>query len=68
MSLIIFNFIDPEAAVTLQEKTIVDSQVEMMRRFGAPEQTISEAVEKYRKPRKYVILLVRHYNLWLIFN
>ncbi|MCX7549082.1 DUF4199 domain-containing protein [Xanthomarina sp. F1114] len=45
VSFIIFNFIDPEAATLLQEK-ILDSQVAMMRGFGAPEDAIAEVVEQ----------------------
>ncbi len=45
ISIIIFNFVDPEAATTLQEK-IIDVQVQMMRRFGAPEDAIAQAVTK----------------------
>ncbi|MBR9756552.1 MAG: DUF4199 domain-containing protein [Algicola sp.] len=45
MSIIIFNVIDPEAALVLKEK-VVDTQVEMMRSFGAPEEAVAEAVEK----------------------
>ncbi|MCF7561365.1 DUF4199 domain-containing protein [Sabulilitoribacter multivorans] len=45
VSIIIFNFVDPEAANTLKEK-IMDSQVQMMQNFGAPEEAIAEAVEK----------------------
>jgi hypothetical protein len=45
VSLIIFNFIDPDAAITLKEK-VLDSSVEMMRNFNAPEEAIAEAVEK----------------------
>ena len=45
VGIVIFNIIDPEAAVTLQEK-IIDSTVQMMRNFGAPEDAVAEAVEK----------------------
>ena len=45
VSIIIFNFVDPDAALTLKEK-IMDSTVEMMQNFGAPEEAIAEAVEK----------------------
>ncbi|RSK39323.1 DUF4199 domain-containing protein [Mangrovimonas spongiae] len=45
VSILIFNVIDPEAAIVLKEK-IVDSQVQMMRNFGAPEEAVAEAVEK----------------------
>lgn len=45
VSIIIFNFIDPDAAIALKEK-ILNSTVEMMENFGAPEDAIAEAVEK----------------------
>ncbi|WOD44296.1 DUF4199 domain-containing protein [Hwangdonia lutea] len=45
VSILIFNFIDPDAAVALKEK-ILDSTVEMMRSFNAPEEAIAETVEK----------------------
>ncbi len=45
VSAIIFNVVDPDAAITLKQK-IMDSQVEMMRNFGAPEDAIAETVDK----------------------
>ncbi|MEO8934613.1 MAG: DUF4199 domain-containing protein [Xanthomarina sp.] len=45
VSYIIFNVIDPDAAKLLQEK-ILDSQVAMMRGFGAPEDSIADVVEQ----------------------
>ncbi len=45
ISIVIFNFIDPEAAATLQQLTL-ETQVDMMRGFGAPEEAIAQAVEK----------------------
>ena len=48
VSLIIFNVIDPDAAVVLQEK-ILDAQVEMMRGFGADENAIAKIVEEMEK-------------------
>lgn len=48
VSFVIFNFIDPDAAKLLQEK-ILDSQVAMMRGFGAPEDSIAEVVEQMEK-------------------
>jgi len=45
ISILIFNFIDPDAAITLKEK-ILDSTVQMMQNFGAPEEAIAETVEK----------------------
>ncbi|HLV13974.1 MAG TPA: DUF4199 domain-containing protein [Xanthomarina sp.] len=48
VSFLVFNVIDPEAAKLLQEK-ILDSQVTMMRGFGAPEDAIAEVVEQLEK-------------------
>ncbi len=45
VSIIIFNFIDPEAAITLKDK-IMDTQVQMMKNFGAPEEVIAKSVEE----------------------
>lgn len=45
VSIIIFNFIDPEAAIVLKEKTI-EASVQMMRSFNAPEEAVAEAVEQ----------------------
>src|SRR5690606_2001315 len=48
VSYVIFNVIDPDAAKLLQEK-ILDSQVAMMRGFGAPEDAIADVVEQIEK-------------------
>ncbi|GGG59186.1 DUF4199 domain-containing protein [Bizionia arctica] len=48
VSYIIFNVIDPEAANILKDK-LLDTQVEMMRSFGAPQETIAEVVEEMEK-------------------
>ena len=44
-NILLFNFIDPEAAVTLKEMTL-ESTAEMMKNFGAPTSEIKKAVEK----------------------
>ncbi|UPS91485.1 MULTISPECIES: DUF4199 domain-containing protein [unclassified Bizionia] len=48
VSYVIFNIVDPEASGILQEK-ILASQVEMMRGFGAPEESIAQIVEEMEK-------------------
>ncbi|WP_055448442.1 DUF4199 domain-containing protein [Lacinutrix mariniflava] len=45
ISIIIFNFVDPEAALALKEKTI-EASVQMMRSFNAPEEAVATAVEQ----------------------
>ena len=48
ISFVIFNFVDPEAAVQLKELAL-DSQVEMLRNFNQPEETIALMVEASEK-------------------
>jgi hypothetical protein len=45
VGLVIFNFVDPEAATVLQEK-IIESQLRMMENWGAPQETIDEALKQ----------------------
>lgn len=45
INILIFNFIDPEAAILLKEKTI-ESSLEVMRSFGAPEEAIANSLEQ----------------------
>ncbi|TCK68914.1 uncharacterized protein DUF4199 [Winogradskyella wandonensis] len=45
VSIIIFNFIDPESAVVLQDM-IIENQLDMMQRFGAPQESIDAALEQ----------------------
>ena len=45
IGLIIFNFVDPEAATILQEK-IIESQLKMMENWGAPQETIDKTLEQ----------------------
>jgi len=45
ISIVIFNFIDTEAALTIKD-LMLDSQVEMMRNFNAPEDAIAEVVKQ----------------------
>ena len=45
IGLIIFNFVDPEAATILQEK-IVENQLKMMENFGAPQEAIDQAMKQ----------------------
>ena len=44
VSIIIFNVVDPEAAGILQEK-IIENQMAMMERFGAPQEAIDQAMQ-----------------------
>ncbi|WP_299364294.1 DUF4199 domain-containing protein [Winogradskyella sp.] len=43
VSFLIFNVVDPDAASILQEK-IIESQVQMLERFGTPQDAIDKAV------------------------
>ncbi len=52
VSAILFNFIDPDAAIFIKEKT-VETTISMMEGFNAPAETIAEAVEKIENQNQY---------------
>jgi hypothetical protein len=52
IGLVIFNFVDPEAAAILQDK-IIDSQMAMMQNFGAPQESIDEAMKQMRAQENF---------------
>ncbi|SDH26454.1 DUF4199 domain-containing protein [Winogradskyella thalassocola] len=52
---IIFNIVDAEAASILQQK-IIDNQLAMMERFGAPQSSIDEAMEQIQKEESFFSL------------
>jgi len=52
LGLIIFNFVDPDAAMVLQEK-IIESQTAMMESFGAPQESIDEAVRQMQAEENF---------------
>lgn len=55
VAIVLFNVIDPDAAITLKEKTI-EGTAEMMRNWNAPEESIVETVEKMREqPNQFSI-------------
>ncbi len=55
VSIVLFNFIDPDAAITLKEKTI-EATAETMRNWNAPEETIIQTVEQMREqPNQFSI-------------
>ncbi|RMZ51382.1 DUF4199 domain-containing protein [Flavobacteriaceae bacterium PRS1] len=55
VSYIIFNIIDPEAAEAIKEKTI-EASIAMMEGFGAPPDSIAEAVDKMEKDNQFSII------------
>lgn len=55
VNFVLYNFIDPEAAKQIQQITI-DSTVNMMEGFGAPAESIAEAVEKIESTDQFSIL------------
>lgn len=55
ISLIIFNFIDPEAAITLKE-LVIEKSIDLMRSFNAPEDAIAEALTQMENsPSQFAI-------------
>ena len=55
VSAILFNFIDPEAAEVIKEKT-VETMITMLEGFNTPAETIADAVEKIESQNQYGIL------------
>jgi len=64
VSYIVFGFVDTEAATVIQEK-VVESQIQMMENFGAPEEAIAETVDKMEaQGNMYAIGNVLQSLLW----
>ena len=55
VSAILFNFIDPEAAEVIKEKT-VETMIAMLEGFNTPAEAIADAVEKIESQNQYGIL------------
>ncbi len=64
-NILLFNFIDPEAAVTLKEMTL-ESTAEMMKNFGAPTSEIKKAVEKLKDYDQFSTLEQLKGSIWSI--
>jgi Na+/H+-dicarboxylate symporter len=64
-NILLFNFIDPEAAVTLKEMTL-ESTAEMMKNFGAPTSEIKKAVEKLEDYDQFSTLEQLKGSIWSI--
>jgi hypothetical protein len=66
VSYILFNFIDPEAAVTLKEKTI-ESQVQMLEGFNVPNEQIAEQVELLENQDNFSIInIIKGFAIYLV--
>ncbi len=63
VSAILFNFIDPEAAEFIKEKT-VEVTIQMMEGFGAPAETIAEAVENIESQNQYSLVNILKSLVW----
>jgi len=55
VSMILFNYVDPEAGKQIQQITI-DATVNMMEGMGAPAETIAEQVEKIESQNQYSLI------------
>jgi hypothetical protein len=47
VSIVIFNFVDPESAIVLQDM-IIENQSEMLSKFGTPQEVIDQSVAQMR--------------------
>lgn len=52
VSIVIFNFVDPEAAEVVKEATI-QASVSMMENFGAPQEAINQTVAEMQKTNQF---------------
>ncbi|WP_412985878.1 DUF4199 domain-containing protein [Pontimicrobium sp. IMCC45349] len=68
VSYILFNFIDPEAADYIKEKTI-EMTVEMLEGFGTPSETIAKSVEDIENQNQYGLAgLLKSFAFGMIFQ
>lgn len=63
ISAILFNFIDPEAAMQMKEMT-VQATINMLEGFGAPPESIAEAVEKIENQNQFGIGALIQNLIW----
>ncbi len=64
-NILLFNVIDPEAAVALKEMTL-ESTADMMKKFGAPTSEIKKAVEKLQDYDQFSALEQLKGSIWSI--
>ncbi len=64
-NILLFNVIDPQAAVTLKEMTL-KSTAEMMKNFGAPTSEIKKAIEKMEEYDQFSTLEQLKGSIWSI--
>lgn len=64
-NILLYNYIDPEAAVQLKELTIT-STVEMMQKFGAPADAITEAVAKLQSYNQFSTFELAKGSIWSV--
>lgn len=64
-NILLFNVIDPEAAVTLKEMTL-KSTADMMKNFGAPTSEIKKAIEKMENYDQFSTLEQLKGSIWSI--
>lgn len=63
VSALLFNFIDPDAAIQMKEMTI-ETTIKMLEGFGAPPETIAEAVEKIENQNQFGIGALIQNLIW----
>ncbi|HLO74722.1 MAG TPA: DUF4199 domain-containing protein [Flavobacterium sp.] len=64
-NILLYNVIDPEAAIRLKELTL-ESTVEMMKKFGSPSAAIKETVEKMKDYNQFSAVEQLKGSIWSI--
>lgn len=64
-NILLFNVIDPEAAIALKEMTL-ESTAEMMKKFGAPSSEIKKTIEKLKDYEQFSAIEQLKGSIWSI--
>ncbi|MBW1295736.1 DUF4199 domain-containing protein [Aquimarina litoralis] len=66
VSVVIFNFVDPDAAIAIKEKSI-EVSVAMMERFGTPQEAIDQTITELEKQDTFGIgTQIKGWFIWMV--
>jgi len=66
VSILIFNFIDPEAAIAIKEKSI-EVSVAMLERFSTPQEVIDQTITELEKQDTFGIgTQIKGWFIWMV--
>lgn len=66
ISIVIFNFVDPDAAIAIKEKSI-EVTVAMLERFGTPQEAIEQSITELEKQDTFGIgTQIKGWFIWMV--